>query len=162
MMIAGTTDWRLADYEFVVTNTTDVQVIIGLGARTSGTAWFDNIRLDKVFSKFVVDDSPGIVQGKTRGIKEKNSDKNIVAKPSFEDGAYATHSIPDSWHISGYDLKFDSFVWDDRVHKNGKRSIRITNEQPNDSMWYQVVRIRPLTNYKFTGGSRGKTFVRKS
>lgn len=128
----GTRDWRYITTIFDSGSRTQVMIAARVGywyGRTTGTAWFDDLRLTPIETSL-----ESLVNG------------------HFEEGESTRAALPWGWNPENLGSS-DSFGWDREAH-SGRWSARIAPPEPDIAMWTQMVTVQPFTNYLFSGWIR--------
>lgn len=124
--VLGSSDWTCTSLVFYSGNDTQVVVAARLGfyyGTTTGTAWFDDLRLEKL-----------------------NSATGTIQNPGFETGTFA----PDAWspeRIQGS----AAFNWDSAVAHSSARSAKIALSDQGIARWEQPVLVDQDSEYELAG-----------
>ena len=126
--IFGTTGWRYASLVFNSGSNTQVTVAARLGmysGTTTGTAWFDDLRLEPLNLVVV---------------------SNLLQNPGFESG----NLQPSSWTTDAL-TSSSILTWTGDQFHEGSKSVRVFSSSPNDARWIQTAAVSPHTDYVLTG-----------
>lgn len=130
----GTRDWRYITTIFDSGSRTQVTIAARVGywyGRTTGTAWFDDLRLTPI----------------------ETSPESLV-NGGFEEGESSQAALPWAWNPDNLGTS-DAFGWDRESH-SGRRSARIAPPKPDVALWTQRVMVQPFTSYLFSGWIKTK------
>ncbi len=127
--VFGTTGWTCTSVTFNSGADTQVIVAARLGfysGTTTGTAWFDDLQLEKLG---------------TATAELQNS--------GFETGA----ANPENWQTESIQGSA-TFQWDNAVKHSGGRSVKVTLAGQGIARWIQTVLVDPDSEYELTGWVR--------
>lgn len=131
----GDNDWTYVSLVFNTGDITELTIAPRLGywyGTTTGAAWFDDLRLEPIHPA-----APDMLN------------------PGFEDGPYSPDGNPAGWTRDVWDIYRDTaLIWDNVEHHGGSRSVRVTNNDPNNAGWVQTVTVEPHTQYRLSGWIR--------
>lgn len=81
---------------------------------------------------------------------------SLLPNGSFEQGRKA---LPEAWASDAWQPT-SVFAWDNRVARQGQRSVSIASATPNDARWTQTVsNLVPGQSYQFCGWLRGESIA---
>lgn len=127
--VFGTTDWTCTSVTFNTGSDTQITVAARLGfysGTITGTAWFDDLQLEKL----------GTV----------TSD---LQNPGFEAGG----ASPANWQTENIQGTA-TFQWDGAVAHSGGRSAKVSLSSQGIARWVQTVLVDPDSEYELTGWIR--------
>jgi len=90
--------------------------------------------------------------GELTGEHLQTLSENILINGGFEDGSYSPDGNPTGWTRDMWDIYRDTILtWDNTESHSGDKSVKITNNEPNDARWIQTVTVEPYTQYRLSG-----------
>lgn len=137
--VLGSTNWKYVTLEFNSENNSQVTIAARLGywsGIVTGTAWFDDLRLEEFTSDQLVNGN-------------------------FEQGPDKRGTTPTGWTHLGIRTSTRA-TWDDKVSIKGKKSVRLTSTEPDDAGWIQTISVKPHTLYRLTGWIKTENVARSA
>jgi len=128
--LLGTNDWTYVSLTFNSGEIAELIIAARLGYMsgiTTGTAWFDDLRLEPIDTA-----APDILN------------------PGFESGS---GSIPDDWWTETI-IGDATFTWDTSEAHSGSRSVQISAAEHSSVRWVQTVLVDPDSEYELGGWIR--------
>lgn len=130
----GDHDWTLVSLDFMTGNEQQVTVAARLGfwaGTSTGTAWFDDLRLEKLYT-------PG----------------TAIINPDMEAG----DTSPTVWASDPVEGSA-TFAWDSAQPHAGGRSLRVSVDGQGIARWKQMVMVQPDSEYELSGWIRTANIV---